>query len=312
MGALDERQRITPLGRQLARLPVDPTLGRMVLSALPQADATSVDILIVVAFLSIQDPRERPADHAQAADQAQQAFRVADSDFAGILALWDQWHTVVRHENQRKRRDWAKKHFLSYNRLLEWHDLFGQLREQADEIGRVKLPDPTPLPSIVDGDDAPLRARLDALHQAMLPGLLAQIGLRDEATRTDKNTPKDARDQRGKKQRTPTIYIGANNRRFQIFPGSQLAKTQPKWLMSAEIVETTRVYARMNAAINPRWIEDMAAHLTTREYSEPRWDQRAGRVAAFETVKLFGLPIVTKRRIDFGRIDPLGARAIFT
>ncbi len=311
LGALDERQRITKLGRQLARLPVDPTLGRMVLSVLSNADATSLDTLIVVAFLSIQDPRERPADHAQAADQAQQAFRVADSDFASILALWDQWHGVVRHENQRKRRDWAKKHFLSYNRLLEWHDLFGQLREQADEIGQVKLPDPTPLPIIVDGDEAPLRARLDALHQAMLPGLLAQIGLRDEATRTDKNVPKDTRDQRGKKQRTPTIYIGANNRRFQIFPGSQLAKTQPKWLMSAEIVETTRVYARMNAAINPRWIEDMAAHLTTREYSEPRWDQRGGRVAAFETVKLFGLPIVTKRRIDFGRIDPLGARAIF-
>jgi ATP-dependent helicase HrpA len=311
LGALDERQRITPLGRQLARLPVDPTLGRMVLSALSNADATSVDILIVVAFLSIQDPRERPSDHAQAADQAQQGFRVADSDFASILALWDQWHTVVRHENQRKRRDWAKKHFLSYNRMLEWHDLFGQLREQADELGKVKLPDPVPLPSVVDGDEAPLRARLDALHQAILPGLLAQIGLRDEATRTDKNAPKDARDQRGKKQRTPTIYIGANNRRFQIFPGSQLAKTQPKWLMSAEIVETTRVYARMNAAINPRWVEDMAEHLTTREYSEPRWDQRGGRVAAFETVKLFGLPIVTKRRIDFGRVDPLGARAIF-
>lgn len=311
LGALDDRQRITPLGRQLARLPVDPTLGRMVLSALSKADATSVDVLIVVAFLSIQDPRERPTDHAQAADQAQQAFRVAESDFASILALWDQWHRVVRHENQRKRREWAKKHFLSYNRLLEWHDLFGQLREQADELGRVKLPDPMPLPPVLDGDESALRARLDALHQAILPGLLAQIGLRDEATRTDKNIPKDARDQRGKKQRTPTIYLGANNRRFQIFPGSQLAKSQPKWLMSAEIVETTRVYARMNAAINPRWVEDLAAHLTTREYSEPRWDQRGGRVTAFETVKLFGLPIVTKRRIDFGRIDPLAARALF-
>lgn len=315
LGALDQNQRITPLGRQLARLPVDPTLGRMVLSALPNADATSVDVLIVVAFLSIQDPRERPADHAQAADQAQQAFRVADSDFASVLALWNEWHTVMRHENQRKRREWAKKHFLSYNRLLEWHDLFGQLREQADELGRVKLPDPVPLPPMVDGRgdgaEAPLRARLDALHQAILPGLLAQIGLRDEATRKDKNAPKDARDQRGKKQRTPTIYIGANNRRFQIFPGSQLARTQPKWLMSAEIVETTRVWARMNAAINPRWVEAVAAHLTTREYSEPHWDLRSGRVTAFETVKLFGLPIVTKRRIDFGRVDPLAARAIF-
>ncbi|OYZ87191.1 MAG: ATP-dependent RNA helicase HrpA [Halothiobacillus sp. 24-54-40] len=314
LGALDDRQRITPLGRQLARLPVDPTLGRMVLSTLSAANTTTVDVLIVVAFLSIQDPRERPSDHAPAADQAHSAFRVQDSDFAGILVLWSQWHHVVRHENQRHRRDWAKKHFLSYNRLLEWHDLFGQLREAADELAKTQLPDPAPLwvpTEAQPGDADALQKRLDALHQAMLPGLLAQIGLRDEATRTDKHEPKDAKDQRGKKQRTPTIYIGANNRRFQIFPGSALAKTQPKWLMSAEIVETTRVYARMNAAINPRWIEDLARHLTTVEYSEPRWEKPSGRVAAFETVKLFGLPIVTKRRIDFGRIDPLAARAVF-
>ncbi len=314
LGALDERQRITPLGRQLARLPVDPTLGRMVLSTLSDANATTVDVLIVVAFLSIQDPRERPSEHAPAADQAHSAFRVQDSDFAGILLLWSQWHQVVRHENQRHRRDWAKKHFLSYNRLLEWHDLFGQLREATDELGKTQLPDPTPLLLPTEGQPAcadALQKRLEALHHAMLPGLLAHIGLRDEATRSDKHEPKDAKDQRGKKQRAPTMYIGANNRRFQIFPGSALVKTQPKWLMSAEIVETTRVYARMNAAINPRWIEDMARHLTTVEYSEPHWEKSSGRVAAFETVKLFGLPIVTKRRIDFGRIDPLTARAVF-
>ncbi|MHB1229635.1 MAG: ATP-dependent RNA helicase HrpA [Halothiobacillus sp.] len=315
LGALDAHQRITSLGRQLARLPVDPTLGRMLLAALPDSrvgtDTTAADVLIVVSFLSIQDPRERPTEHAQAADQVQQGFRVADSDFGGILALWHAWHAVVRHENQGQRRTWAKKHFLSYNRLLEWHDLFGQLREQADELGKTKLPDPIPLPPIVAGDEAPLRARLDALHQAILPGLLANIGLRDEATRTDKNETNDGKDNRGKKQRTPTMYIGANNRRFQIFPGSALAKTQPKWLMSAEIVETSRVYARMGAAINPRWIEALAMHLTTVEHSEPRWDERAGRVAAFETVRLFGLPIVTKRRIDFGRIDSLAAREIF-
>jgi ATP-dependent helicase HrpA len=314
LGALDAHQRITSLGRQLARLPVDPALGRMVLSTLSDANTTTVDVLIVVAFLSIQDPRERPSDHAPAADQAHSAFRVQDSDFASILALWSQWHHVVRHENQRHRRDWAKKHFLSYNRLLEWHDLFGQLREAVDELGKNKLPDPEPLlVPIVEqaGDRDALQKRLDGLHQAMLPGLLAQIGLRDEATRSDKHEPKASPDQRGKRQRTPTIYIGANNRRFQIFPGSSLAKTQPKWLMSAEIVETTRVYARMNAAINPRWIEDFARHLTIQEYSEPRWEKASGRVAAFETVKLFGLPIVTKRRIDFGRIDPLAARAVF-
>jgi ATP-dependent helicase HrpA len=314
LGALDERQCITPLGRKLARLPVDPSLGRMVLSTLNDANGTTVDVLIVVAFLSIQDPRERPSEHAPAADQAHSAFRIQDSDFASILALWSQWHHIARHENQRHRREWAKKHFLSYNRLLEWHDLFGQLREATDELGKTKLPDPAPLTvptAEAPGDSDALQKRLDALHKAMLPGLLAQIGLRDEATRSDKHEPKDGRDQRGKKQRAPTIYIGANNRRFQLFPGSSLAKTQPKWLMSAEIVETTRVYARMNAAINPRWIEDLARHLTTQEYSEPRWEAPSGRVVAFETIKLFGLPIVTKRRIDFGRIDPLAARAVF-
>ena len=310
LGALDASQRITALGRQLARLPIDPSLARMVLAGLTQAPQTAVDVLIVVAFLSIQDPRERPAGQAPRADEAHRRFRVGDSDFAGVLVLWSAWHQVVRHENQRQRRAWAKQHFLSYNRLLEWHDLFGQLRQAADEIGRSRLPDPEPFmpdPALPQAQDA----RIDALHQAMLPGLLGHIALRDEASRHDKHQPKDAADARGKKQRTPTVYLGANNRKLQIFPGSALANTQPKWLMSAEIVETARVYARMNAAINPRWIEPLAAHLITREYSEPRWDAPSGRVTAFETVRLFGLPIVSKRRVDYGRIDALAARELF-
>ncbi|WP_407276098.1 ATP-dependent RNA helicase HrpA [Halothiobacillus sp. DCM-1] len=310
LGALDERQRITALGRQLARLPIDPTLGRMVLAALAKDAATAIDVLIVVAFLSIQDPRERPAEQAPRADEAHARFRVADSDFASVLALWSAWHAVVRHESQRQRRAWAKQHFLSYNRLLEWHDLFGQLRQAADELGAQRLPDPPPFAPDPAQPEA-LDARVEALHQAMLPGLLAHIALRDEASRHDKHPPKDSADARGKKQRTPTVYLGANQRKLQIFPGSALAKTQPKWLMSAEIVETARVYARMNAAINPRWIEPLAAHLTTREYSEPHWDASSGRVVAFETVRLFGLPIVTKRRVDFGRIDALAARELF-
>lgn len=310
LNALDAQQRITPLGRQLARLPIDPSLGRMVLAALAQSAETAVDVLIVVAFLSIQDPRERPAEHAPRADEAHSRFRVTDSDFASVLALWSAWHHIARHENQRQRRAWAKQHFLSYNRLLEWHDLFGQLRQTADELGKTRLPDPAPFTPDPAAPDA-LNTRIDALHQAMLPGLLAHIAQRDEASRHDKHQPKDAPDARGKKHRTPTIYLGANNRKLQIFPGSALAKTQPKWLMSAEIVETARVYARMNAAINPRWIEPLATHLTTREYSEPQWDAPGGRVMAFETVRLFGLPIVTKRRVDFGRIDALAARELF-
>ncbi len=310
LNALDAAQRITPLGRQLARLPIDPSLGRMVLAALDTQAATAVDVLIVVAFLSIQEPRERPAEHAPRADEAHSRFRVTDSDFASVLALWSAWHHIVRHENQRQRRAWAKQHFLSYNRLLEWHDLFGQLRQTADELGKNRLPDPAPFAPDPAAPDA-LNTRIDALHQAMLPGLLAHLALRDEASRHDKHQPKDAPDARGKKHRTPTIYLGANQRKLQIFPGSALAKTQPKWLMSAEIVETARVYARMNAAINPRWIEPLATHLTTREYSEPQWDAPGGRVMAFETVRLFGLPIVTKRRVDFGRIDALAARELF-
>jgi len=340
LGALDDRERLTKLGRQLSRLPLDPTLGRMVLAAIDGPESagehTLADTLIVTSFLAIQDPRERPAEHRQAADQAHKAFAVTSSDFAGVLNLWFAWHEQARHLSHRKRRDWAKRHFLSFVRMQEWHDLFGQLRQIVDEMTGERIADPEPLPGVPrqeeadvgkpekdkatkpTADDKRLQAkwqrRLDGLHQALLTGLLAHIGMRDEVTQKARNADDkraEAANFRGKKRRQPLVYIGASQRRFQLFPGSALMRQPPKWLMSAEIVETQRVFARMNAAINPRWIEPLAGHLINRQHGEPQWDRRGARATVSETVNLFGLPIVTKRRVDMALIDPVGAREWF-
>ncbi|MGM0516993.1 MAG: ATP-dependent RNA helicase HrpA [Pseudomonadota bacterium] len=319
--ALDKGGRLTKIGRQLARLPIDPALGRMIIAAREHGDRATEDMLVIAAFLAIQDPRERPAEARGAADAAHREFALAGSDFASVLALWSAWHEVRRHKSRRQARQWAIKRFLNANRLVEWHDLVGQLRGSVDEIFRIRLPDfePIEMPEPPqEGENqkgekqklpAALAGRLDQLHQSALGGLLDQIGMRDPAP--PKSYRQAAGDHRGKKRRQPTVYLGAHNRRFYLFPGSVTVKAQPKWVVSAEIIETSKVFARMNAPINPRWLEPMAGHLVTREYNEPTWNAKSGRVTAFETVRLFGLPIVTKRRVDYGRIDPVEAREIF-
>ena len=314
--ALDERGRLTDIGRKLSRLPIDPALGRMIVAAREHGDRATEDMLVLAAFLAIQDPRERPSDARGAADAAHAEFALAGSDFASALALWSAWHEVRRHKSRRQARQWAIKRYLNANRLTEWHDLVGQLRGSVDEMFRIRLPEfePVVMPDKpAEGEkqqlSGKLAARLEQLHQAALAGLLDQIGMRDPAP--PKKYQQAAGDHRGKKRRAPTVYLGANNRRFYLFPGSVTVKAQPKWVVAAEIVETSRVFARMNAPINPRWLEPMADHLVTREYNEPTWDAKSGRVSAFETTRLFGLPIVTKRRVDYGRIDPVEAREIF-
>ncbi|MFW6343020.1 MAG: ATP-dependent RNA helicase HrpA, partial [Halothiobacillaceae bacterium] len=304
LGAMDERSRVTGAGRRLARLPIDPRLGRMLLAA--EGAGGMEDALVVVAFLAIQDPRERPAEKRQAADQAHARFRTEGSDFGAILKLWTWYHDRARHLSQSKLRALCKEAFLSYVRMREWHELVGQLRAILHEMADTpQHPPDHPARPVADPADITIEAgRLESLHRALLTGLLGHVGLRDEEAR------KKARAKaKGKPQ--PVFYLGTRNRRFHLFPGSGLAKEPPKWVMAAEIVETGRVYARMNAAINPRWIEPLAGHLVTRSYSEPHWDPDRQRVDAFETVTLFGLPIVTRRRVDFGRVDPVAAREIF-
>ncbi len=314
--ALDEEGQLTRIGRQLSRLPIDPALGRMIVAAREHGDRATEDMLVLTAFLAIQDPRERPAEARGAADAAHREFALADSDFASALALWSAWHEIRRHKSRRQARQWAIKRFLNANRLIEWHDLVGQLRQSVDEMFRIRLPafEPIVMPDKPDEGEkqklpAELAGRIDQLHQSALAGLLDQIGMRDPAP--PKSYQQAAGDHRGKKRRAPTVYLGAHNRRFYLFPGSVTVKAQPKWVVAAEIVETSKVFARMNAPINPRWLEPLAAHLITREHNEPTWDAKSGRVTAFETVRLFGLPIVTKRRVDFGAIDPVAARDVF-
>ncbi|WP_322521644.1 ATP-dependent RNA helicase HrpA [Guyparkeria halophila] len=314
--ALDETGRLTEIGRRLSRLPIDPTLGRMIVAAREHGDRATEDMLVVAAFLALQDPRERPTEARGAADAAHRDFALADSDFASALALWSAWHEVRRHKSRRQARQWAIKRYLNANRLTEWHDLVGQLRQSVDEMFRIRLPEfePIVMPDKPEEGEkqklpAALAGRIEQLHQAALAGLLDHVGMRDPAP--PKSYQQAAGDHRGKKRRAPTVYLGAHNRRFYLFPGSVTVKAQPKWMMAAEIVETSKVFARMNAPINPRWLEPMAGHLVTHEHNEPSWDPKSGRVTAFETVRLFGLPIVTKRRVDFGAIDPVAARDVF-
>ncbi len=290
LGAVDASRQLTETGQRLARLPLDPRLGRMLLAA--EREGVLEDVLVIASFLAIQDPRERPMERQQAADQAHARWSDETSDFLAVLKLWDWVDEQYRHLSQNKWRQQCPKEFLSYVRLREWRELHAQLRAAMQEGG-----------TRLDAARDPARRNADAIHRALLSALLSHIGLRD-----DEGRKKDAA--KGGKS-APVRYLGARNRRFQLFPGSFVSKQPPRWVMSAEIVETARVFARMNAAINPRWIEALAAHLVTRSYSEPHWERERQQVGAFEHVSLYGLPIVPRRRINFGPVDPLAAREIF-
>jgi ATP-dependent helicase HrpA len=265
--------RLTPLGRRLARLPLDPRLGRMVLAA---AEAGCVrEVVVIVAGLTIQDPRERPEAERGRADAAHARFVDKRSDFSTLLNLWDHVRGLRRTSSASGLRRACRAQYLNYLRIREWQDLVAQIRDvlRGLDIAWSSAP----------GDS-------DAIHRALLTGLLSQVGLYDDRRRD---------------------YLGARGARFVIFPGSALARTTPDWIMSSELVETSRLFARRNAVVSADWIEQAGAHLVQRSYSEPRWSVRRGATVATERVTLYGIPLVTGRSVDYGRIDPELCRELF-
>ncbi|MFO4747481.1 ATP-dependent RNA helicase HrpA [Vibrio cholerae] len=269
----DPKKRLTESGKQLARLPIDPRLARMVLEA--SKLGCLKEVMIIASALSIQDPRERPSDKQQSADDKHRRFNHEDSDFLTFVNLW---HYIGQQQkaltsNQFRRQ--CKLDYLNYLRVREWQDVYTQLHQSTREMG-FKL------------NDEP--GSYHAVHSAILVGLLSHIGMKDQ----EKNE-----------------YHGARNARFNIFPASGLFKKQPKWVMSAELVETSKLWARVVAKIEPDWIEPLAKHLSKRSYSEPHWSKKNAAVMAYEKVMLYGIPIVPKRLVNYGTIDPVLSREIF-
>lgn len=276
LGAITEeegRYRLTPSGRQLAQLPVDPRLARMVLEA--QKYGCVREVMIIVAALSIQDPRERPVEKQQAADEKHRRFADKESDFIAFVNLWNYLQEQQKALSGNAFRRQCKTDYLNYLRVREWQDIYTQLRQVVRELG---MP--------VNSEPAPYRE----IHTALLTGLLSHIGLKD-----------------AEKQE----YSGARNARFSIFPGSALFKKPPKWTMVAELVETSRLWGRIAARIDPEWIEPIAQHLLKRSYSEPHWEKAQGAVMAMEKVTLYGLPIVAARKVNYSKIDPQLSRELF-
>jgi len=271
--AVDSNKRLTPIGRKLVRLPLDPRIGRMLLQA--DKERALHEMLIITAGLSVQDPRLRPMDMQQKADTKHREFADPASDLVSWLKMWEWYHEQARHLSRSKLRKLCHDRFLSYIRLREWHDLHGQLLGIAREMKMTPNAQP---------------AKPDEIHRALLAGLLSHIGFYDVE----------------KKQ-----YLGARGLRFALFPGSALFKKPPKWVVCAELVETTRLYGRSAAAIDPTWLEGLAPHLIRRSYSEPHWSSKRAEVAAFEKSTLYGLPVVNKRRVHYGPIDPELSRELF-
>jgi ATP-dependent helicase HrpA len=284
--ALDEHGKLTATGRSLAALPLDPRMGRMVV----EADQRGVldEVLVIAAGLTIQDPRERPTEHQQAADQLHARFADENSDFLALLNLWRYLGEQQDALSGNQFRRTVKREFLHYLRIREWQDLHGQLRGTARRLG-MTLGEPAAEP-----DEK-------GIHAALLAGLLSHVGLQVEPART--------RD--GKPGRPGREYLGTRNTRFVIAPGTPLAKKPPRWVVAAELVETSRLFARTVARIDPEEVERLAAHLVKRQYSEPRWDAKRGSVVATERVTLYGLPLVVGRRVQYGSIDPVVSRELF-
>ena len=265
--------KLTGSGRQLAQLPVDPRLARMVLEA--QKFGCVREVMIITAGLSIQDPRERPADKKQASDEKHRRFADKDSDFLAYVNLWNYLAEQQKALSGNVFRRQCKSDFLNYLRVREWQDIYTQLRQVVRELGIPVNSEP---------------AELQPVHCALLSGLLSHIGQKD----TDKQE-----------------YTGARNTRFAIFPGSGLFKKPPKWTMVAELVETSRLWGRTAGRIEPEWIEPLAQHLIKRSYSELHWEKSQGAVMATEKVTLYGLPIVAARKVNYGSIDPTLSRELF-
>ncbi|MGW0149784.1 ATP-dependent RNA helicase HrpA [Streptomyces sp. NPDC004822] len=292
LGALDPaqkdpRKRLTETGRKLAQLPVDPRLARMVLEA--DRNGCVREVMVIAAALSIQDPRERPADKQAQADQQHARFKDETSDFLAYLNLWRYIREQQRERGSSSFRRMCKQEYLNFLRIREWQDIYTQLRTVAKQMG-IHLSE----------DDAPA----DRIHVSLLAGLLSHIGMKD--VKESKDSAPGARKDGGRNE-----YLGARNAKFAIFPGSALFRKPPRFVMSAELVETSRLWARVNAKIEPEWVEPLAGHLLKRTYSEPHWEKDQAAVMAYEKVTLYGVPIVAQRKVNYGRIDPEVSRELF-
>ncbi|MFT4294635.1 MAG: ATP-dependent RNA helicase HrpA [Micropruina sp.] len=300
-GARDGRVRLTPIGHQLARLPVDPRLGRMLVEAERQGCLREAQA--VVAGLTVPDVRERPADKQEQADQLHRRFFSESpedgkdaprdpSDIAALLRLWRYLRRSRRERSGNAFRRMCREEFLNFLRVREWEDLNEQLKTVCRDLGMSRNAEP---------------AGVDRVHIAVLSGLLSHVGLLDE-----RSAPKPGEKRPGdKRRRGPREYLGARGSRFAISPGSAAARVNPPLVMAVELVETTRLWARTVAPIEEAWVEEVGAHLLSRSYSEPRWSARSGQVVATERVTLLGVPIVAGRTVSYGRIDPEESRRLF-
>ena len=331
LSAVNREGQLTPLGRQLARLPVDPRLGRMVLEGAKQGSLE--EILIIASALSVQDVRERPSDRQQAADQAHAQWKDVDSDFAALINLWRGFEEQRQALGSSALRSWCRKNFLNYLRLREWRDAHRQLvlitrdlqlqaasgkgfsRDvQAQSASRGQGPSHKNGPDdghhsaqrqstgdrqlsavqkekeLAEKDQAAQRSKsYAAVHKAILAGLLSQIGQKTE----------------------DGDYLGARQRRFWVHPSSVIGRKKPTWLMAAELVETTKLFARMVAKIEPDWIEPLAGHLIKKNHMEPHWEKKRGQVVAYEQISLYGMIVVGRRAVHFGPIEPVVSRELF-
>jgi ATP-dependent helicase HrpA len=290
LGALDPsqkdvRKRLTETGRKLAQLPVDPRLARMVLEA--DKNGCAREVMVIAAALSIQDPRERPADKQTQADQQHARFRDETSDFLAFLNLWRYVREQQKERGSSAFRRMCKQEYLNFLRIREWQDIYTQLRTVAKQMG-IHL----------NEDDAADQS----VHVSLLAGLLSHVGMKDV---------KETGGESGGRSTGKNEYLGARNAKFAIFPGSALFKKPPRFVMSAELVETSRLWARVNARIEPEWVEPLAEHLLKRTYSEPHWEKDQAAVMAYEKVTLYGVPIVAQRKVNYGRIDAETSRDLF-
>ena len=285
LGAVDEARRLTPIGKLMARLPVDVKLSRMLVAA--NTHGCLREMLAITSFLGIQDPRERPADQRAAADNAHAEFSDPRSEFVGILKLWDAYQVAHEELTQSKLRAWCDKHFLGFLRMREWRELHRQLKLMCEELA---WPVRGLAATDVDADNGQLNlAGYATLHRALIAGLPTQIG------------------QRGDKG----LYDGPRGRKFQLFPGSPLARKPPPWVLSATLLDTERVWSLTNAAIEPDWAIQELPHLLSRRHHDPRWARSQGRVVGSEQVSLFGLVLAPKRPVHYGALYPEESREIF-
>lgn len=281
LGALDPTQkdpkkRLTEQGRKLSQLPVDPRLARMVLEA--DKNGCVREVMVIAAALSIQDPRERPAEKQTQADQQHARFKDETSDFLAFLNMWRYVREQQKERGSSSFRRMCKAEYLNFLRIREWQDIYTQLRTVAKQMG-INL----------NEDDAPEQQ----VHISLLAGLLSHIGMKDV------------------KEGAKNEYLGARSAKFAVFPGSALFKKPPRFIMSAELVETSRLWARVNAKIEPEWVEPLAQHLLKRTYSEPHWEKDAAAVMAYEKVTLYGVPLIAQRKVNYGRIDAEVSRDLF-